>query len=267
MTRRTVAAVGLYSIGIRGIEMEDLFALSTAYQIPFLHLRGGQRGFDLARRDTTTLDRWACRAQSSPPITAVTADLDLADFNRPGTQAYRRANAELDRLADATALLGTHSVRLLARRVIEQREWAGIALPNLAQYGMTTLIELHDPAWFTGQPLASMAAYLDRVEGLALLIDTAQVHSAYLRAGSLNSLGDDLAALERHTRVVHISDNGYGLTGGGHRIVAQTFGRAGDDGHVEVAFEWTGADRSVQECMSRYRYAVRWWRSSLEAGP
>ncbi|MEV4199349.1 TIM barrel protein [Micromonospora globbae] len=265
MTASTPAAVGLYSIGIGGIDLEDLLALAVAHQVPFLHLRGGRRGFDLARRDTATLDRWARCCRVSVPITVVAADLDLVDFARPDTQAYQQASTELDRLGHAAAALGAYAIRLLARRVVDQRQWADLAVPNLvARYGLTTLVELHDPAWFTAQTLAALAAHLDRAPWLALLIDTAQVHRAWLRSDNPDRPSVDVSVLVPHTRAVHISDNGEGLTGTGHRIVARTFGRMGDDSPVEVAFEWTGADRSPQGCLARYRRAAAWWRASLE---
>ncbi len=268
MTRSTPTALGLYSIGIRSIALEDLLALAEAHQVPFLHLRGGPRGFDLARRDTATLGRWACRSRASTPITAVTADLDLVDFARPDTPAYRQASTELDRLGHASAVLGARAIRLLARRVLDQRQWPDLAVPNLvARYGLMTLVELHDPAWFTAPTLASVTAYLDRASWLALLIDTSQVHRAWLRSDNPSSLFDDLSALVPQTRAVHVSDNGAGLTGTGHRMVAQTFGHLGADHRVEIAFEWTGADRSPQGCLVQYRRAVQWWRSSLEGNP
>lgn len=265
MTRSTQTALGLYSIGIRSIPLEDLLALAANHHIPFLHLRGGPRGFDLASRDTATLERWACHSRASAPITAVTADLDLLDLVRPGTLAYRQASAEFDLLGHAAALLGARAVRLLARRVADQRQWADLAVPNLvARYGLTTLVELHDPAWFTARTLASVAAYLDRVPWLALLIDTTQVHCAWQHSDHRDCFADNLSALVPHTRAVHLSDCGQGLTGTGHRVVAQAFGHPGPDDPVEVAFEWTGADRSPQGCLARYRRAVEWWRSSLE---
>jgi hypothetical protein len=129
------------------------------------------------------------------------------------------------------------------------------------------LVELHNPEWFTAQALAALVAHLDRTSWLVLLIDTAQVHGAWLRSDNPDSLAEDVPVLVPHTRAVHISDNGEGLTGTGHRIVANTFGHVSDDRPVEVAFEWTGFDRSPQGCLARYRRAVQWWRSSLEGYP
>ncbi len=265
MTGPPPTDVGLYSIGIRGIEMEDLLAFATTHQVPFLHLRGGPRGFDLARRDTSTLDEWARCSHASVPITLVTADLELVDFARPDTQAYRQATAALDRLGHAAAVLGARAVRLLARRVVDQPLWADVAVPNLvARYGLITLVELHDPEWFTANTTASTVAHLDRAPWLALLIDTAQVHHAWLRSDNPASLARNVSALVPHTRAVHVSDSGDGLTGTGHRVVAQAFANLDAGDAVEIAFEWTGADRSPQSCLTRYHHAVAWWRSNPE---
>ncbi|CUU60608.1 hypothetical protein Ga0074812_14325 [Parafrankia irregularis] len=268
MTGTPPTAIGLYSIGIRHIELEDLLALATAHQLPFLHLRGGPRGFDVARRDIATLSRWARRCRMGVPITMVTADLDLADFVRPGTETYQQASAELDRLGRAAAVLGARAVRLLARRVLDEWQWSDLAVPDLAApYGLTTLVELHDPAWFTADALTSAAAHLKRTSGLEVLMDTDQVHRAWLCSAIPDALAGNLSQLVPHTGAVHVSDNGDGLTGAGHRIVARTFGALSHDRSVEIAFEWTGADRDQQSCLVRYRRAAAWWRSGLEDRP
>lgn len=269
MTSSTPTAVGLYSIGIRSIDLEDLLALAVTHEVPFLHLRGGPRGFDLGRQDTATLTRWArCCLQVNVPITVVTADLDLADFTRPGTQAYQQASAELDLLGHAAAVLGAPAIRLLARRALDQRQWVDLTVPDLtARYGLTTLIELHDPKWFTAQAVASMAAHLGRAPWLGLLMDTAQVHEAWRCSDRPDDLAARVSALVPHTRAVHISESGDDVPSAGLRIVAQAFGHGNDDNRAEIAYEWTGADRSPQSCLARYRRAVAWWRSRVEANP
>ena len=265
VTRPIPPTVGLYSIGVRSIELEDLLLLAAAEQVPFLHVRGGPRGFDLASRDDATLDRWAHCARSSTPITMVTADLDLADFATPDPDARRRAHAELDRLGHAAAMLGARAIRLLARQMLDPLRWTGLSMPDLvARYGLTTLVELHDPAWFAAHTAASLAEYLNRTPRIALLMDTAQVHDAWLRSGNPDSVSGTVSMLVPYTRVVHLSDNGDGLTGAGHRIVAQSFKRASHDSPVEIAFEWTGADRSPQGCLARYHSTVDWWHASLQ---
>ena len=265
MTVCPPTAIGLYSIGIRGVELDDLLTFAATHQIPFLHLRGGPRGFDLARRDTATLGRWARHSRASVPITAVTADLELVDFLRQHDQTYRRANAELHRLGRATAVLGAYTVRLLARRVLGEREWADLDVPDLTDaYGVTILIDLHDPAWFTAQTATSTAAHLEHLPGLSLLIDSGQIHNACLRSDDSARVAAVLNTLRPHTRAVHLSDSGHGTAGAGHRYVARAFGHPSDAGPNEIAFEWTGADRSMHGCLTRYHRAVAWWREETD---
>lgn|GEM_PF-3510002 len=266
MTSSTPTAVGLYSIGIRGVDPEALLALAVEHEVPFLHLRGGPRGFDLARRDTATLDRWARCSKVSVPITVVTAEIDLIDFARPGTPTYWRASAELNRLGHAASVLRAHAVRLLARHHLDQRQWADLAVPDLAaRHGLTTLIELHEPAWFTDHSVDALVTHLERAPWLALLMDTAQVQQAWRRSEDPDNLAAQVSVLAPRTRVIHISDGDDHVPGAGYEIVAETFGHLENDSPVEIAFEWTGADRSPQVCLDRYRRAVAWWHSRSEA--
>jgi hypothetical protein len=265
MTLSRPTAIGLYSIGIRGVDLDDLLVLAATHQIPFLHLRGGPRGFDLARRDTGTLSRWARHSRSSVPITAVTADLELADFLQQDELAHGQASAELHRLSRAAAVLGARTVRLLARRVLDKQKWADLDVPDLTGvYGVTTLVELHDPAWFTTQTVASVAAHLEHLPSLALLIDSGQIDNAHLRSDNPAGLAAAVDTLRPYTRAVHLSDSGEGLTGPGHRYVTQAFGHPSAADPNEIAFEWTGADRSMHGCLTRYHRAVAWWREETE---
>lgn len=52
---RTPAAPGLYSIGVRGLSLPELLRWTASLGVPFLHLRGGPRGFDLRGRSPATL--------------------------------------------------------------------------------------------------------------------------------------------------------------------------------------------------------------------
>jgi hypothetical protein len=64
---------------------------------------------------------------------------------------------------------------------------------------------------------------------------------------------------------MHISDAGTGLDGTGHRAAARAVIEALADGNrIEVAFEWTGRDRSADRCIARYREALEWWQREWE---
>lgn len=257
--------IGLYSIGIRGLDVTKVLTLSAEQQVPFVHLRGGPRGYDLARRDRATLSRWARHAQCSAPVTLVTADLDLAQFYQPGSDDYQHACTELDRLAKATAILGATAIRLLARHPPGGPDGSSVMVPDLQhQYELGTLVELHHPRWFTPAALTALQSVFHANPGLGLLMDSGQVHRALCCLGTLHP--PVLDALVQQARVVHWCDNGQGLDGAGHRLLAAaTRTRTGDG--AELGFEWTGADRSATTCLARYRSAVSWWHATSTDEP
>ncbi|HUY50350.1 MAG TPA: hypothetical protein VMV92_32365 [Streptosporangiaceae bacterium] len=268
MTSDTAPPLGLYSIGIRDLDVTALLTLAAGHQVPFLHLRGGPKGYDLARRDRAQLAAWARQARDGVPVTMVTADLDLADFLQPAALEYRRACAELERLAEATRALGASAVRLLARRPPLGTDWDALVIPDLpAGHGLATLIEIHHPAWFTPHALAVLRDLLDRASAASVLLDSAQFHAAIVgRADVLPATC--LTALIERTLVAHLSDTGAGLTGTGHPLLARAVRAAAGDGQpVEVAFEWTGADRSPEGCLTRYRAARAWWQQTGTSSP
>jgi hypothetical protein len=252
--------VGLYSIGIRGLDAGAFISVASAAGVPFIHLRGGPRGYDLARVHVPQIDAWARQArQSAVPVTVVTADTDASSFFSAEDQR-RQASADLGALAVAAARLGARAVRLLARTAPPAAPQRGGGLPDLrASHGLSALIELHDPAWFAPDALAWLHALLDRSPGAALLLDSHQVHAAWQAAPRLAWPGM-LEGLARRAPVAHLSDPGTGLDGEGHRLLARAVQAAAGSGHrAEVAFEWTGADRCPAMCLARYRDAVAWW--------
>ncbi|MGB6163306.1 MAG: hypothetical protein WCF33_19055 [Pseudonocardiaceae bacterium] len=252
--------VGLYSIGIRDLDVPEILTLALEHQVPFVHLRGGPRGYDLARCDDTTLSRWARHSWASVPITLVTADLDIAQF-QPTSPSYQHARAELDRLSRASAILGAHAVRLLARHPVRDAVAGTVALPDLRdRHGLAILVELHDPSWFTPAALITVRAVCDAPAGVGLLVDSGQVHRAWSALGVLDELV--LTELVARASIVHLCDNGSGLGGTGHHLLAAAIAAGGA---VEVGFEWTGPDRSPAGCLARYRAAVSWWRHTRDA--
>jgi hypothetical protein len=60
--------------------------------------------------------------------------------------------------------------------------------------------------------------------------------------------------------VVHLSDNGSGFDTTGHGLLAtQAWSAMRSGQEIEVAFEWTGAQRTKPVCLSRYHAACAWW--------
>ncbi len=267
MTSGTAAPLGLYSIGIRGLDVSALLALAASHQVPFLHLRGGPKGYDLARRDRAEVAAWARQSRDGVAVTMVTADLDVAGFLHPATLECRRARAELERLADATQALGANGIRLLARQPPLGAEWDTLVLPDLpAGHGLATLVELHHPGWFTPHGLTVLGDLLDRVPAAGVLLDSAQCNDAIACGADVASAC--LTTLIERAPVAHLSDTGDGLTGAGHCLLARALRAAAGDGQpAEVAFEWTGADLSPAGCLALYRAARAWWRQAGTGPP
>lgn len=267
----TPPPLGLYSIGIRGLDTSELLAAAARWQVPFVHLRGGPRGSDLARVPAARLAAWARQARDvGVPVTMVTADIDVAEFNTPGTARYRQAAGEFAALAAAAGELGARAIRLLARAVPREAEWGTLAVPVDTVDtvpGMAVLAELHDPGWFTPAAAARLCSLLNRTPGLALLLDSAQVHDAWLRDPAVSWPGL-LADLAERASFVHLSDRGSGLDGAGHQLAARAVRDAAGIGHhAEAAFEWTGTERSPQACLARYRAAAAWHAARWEESP
>jgi sugar phosphate isomerase/epimerase len=263
-------AVGLYSNGVRGLGPREFLDAAAEHQVPFVHLRGGPRGYGLATTLPEQVTAMARQAACTAPVTLIAADVDLSDFASPEDACWQRASAELARLARVAREFGAGSVRVLARAVPGDAQWPALAIPDLAAlHGVTVLIELHHPAWFTTEAVGRLCELMNRCAGLGLLLDSGQMHDAWLQAPGAPwpSL---LGSLITHARVVHLSDRGDGLDGHGHHLLAHAARSAANDGNdLEVAFEWTGNDRRLETCMTRYQAAVTWWKHAWRgaAGP
>ncbi|MFH0246103.1 AP endonuclease [Streptomyces sp. HK10] len=247
--------VGLYSIGVRGLRVPELLQWAGSESIPFVHLRGGPRGCDLTGQPRQTLHHWRHLArQAGVPVTGVTGDIDVGEVFAPSRTVRERARAELERLADAAAVLGAGWVRLLGRTVprppLPQEDMPAPAVP--------VLVELHHPAWLTPAALETLHILLERRPRLRLLADIVQLAAALPSAGSQAD-----AALERvldATGVLHLSDDGAGLARPGReRVAALAAARIARGQDIEVAVEWTGQPRTPAACLARYQAARAWW--------
>ncbi|MGI8311468.1 hypothetical protein [Saccharopolyspora hattusasensis] len=255
----SVPRVGLYSIGVRGLSVPELLRWAQAEGIPFVHLRAGPRGYDAARQDDATLSRWARTAEQTIPISGLTADVDLADV----LHAAPAAMDEIAALARVARFLRARWVRVLARTPLVDWPDRSPALAEPDGEVVPLLIELHHPGWLHGEPLAALESLLARSPHVRLLVDTAQVHQA-LTEQDTGLVGPVLARIMHHAAVLHLSDDGHGLDGIGHRLAAGHAAKHITSGHpLEVAFEWTGACRTPTTCLSRFRSAVTWWTRTL----
>ncbi len=223
--------VGLYTISVRGLAVPDLLAWAAIEGIPFIHLRGGPRGYHLTSLDTGTVRGWRRIVADTVPITGVTSDIDLADVMRrePG------ACEKLVRLAELSAELGAGWVRLLARTP-PTSGWTPRELPETA---VPLLVEPHHPGWLVPEAFAMLP-------DVRLLADTRQLASGSPMPAT---------AVER-ADVLHLSDDGEGLDPAAADLAAH---RIAAGQRIEVAVEWTGPDRTPATCLARYRAAVSWW--------
>lgn len=254
------AAVGLYSISVREPDVATLLSWAARSAIPFLHLRGGHRGYDLATQDRLTLRRWRAASSATVPITGVTADTDLVELLSAQPAVRRRADEDVRRLADAAHTLGARWLRLLARHPLDI-DADTLDLPRTA---VPLLVELHDPRWLHAEPHAALMRLLGQQPRLGLLADTAQLTLALARgnAAADDRAGDRLQQLAPWVEVLHLSDTGDGLTDPGHALVADHLTRPGPGAQrtaPEVAVEWTGPDRSPATALARHREHAAWW--------
>ena len=259
---RMSAAPGLFSIGVRGLSLPELLRWTASVDVPFLHLRGGPRGFDLRGRSPATLRRWRDLAAGTVPITGVTAEADLLDFLPGDRGRHRSAAAHLRVFADAAAVLGAAWVRVLAATAptaagAPQERVAEVGLPDVA---VPVLIEVHHPDWFTPGPSTALADLVSADGRMGLLCDTGQVHRAWALHGT--EVEPALARLAGHWQVAHLSDSGTGLSGYGHELAARSVAQAVIAGRdVEVAVEWTGPRRDRATCLARYWMATSWFHA------
>ncbi|MFF7098053.1 AP endonuclease [Streptomyces rubradiris] len=258
--------VGLYSIGVQGLSVPELLEWAAGQGVPFVHLRGGPRGCDLAAQSPDVLAQWRRAALRWVPVTGVTADLDLADLFRLAAPERARARDALERLAAAAAALGAGWVRLLGRTVPQGPLLNAMLGSQLPAARLPLLVELHHPGWLAPEALDALEELLDRWPRLRLLADTAQLAAARPTADG----GAD-AALERvldFARVLHLSDDGTQADTAGRDLVAGQVRRriaAGQD--LEVAVEWTGQPRTPQACLDRYQEACHRWTQQADPPP
>jgi len=262
----SAAGIGLYSIGVRGLDVPELLEWASPQGVPFVHLRGGPRGFDLARQPPQVLAHWRRCSEAFVPVTGVTADLDLADLFASSVSKRAWAQAELEFLAVATAAIGAGWVRLLGRTVPRGPLLAAMLTDELPVARLPLLVELHHPGWLAPAALDALEALLKRWPRLTVLADTSQLAAALPSAG-----GDGDVALGRVldlSRVLHLSDDGSGRDTAGRAVVAeQARDRIGSGQGIEVAVEWTGQPRTTQACLERHRQACRWWAQRSGAPP
>lgn len=250
--------IGLYSISVRGLNVPNLLTWAVRAKIPFLHLRGGTRGIDLAAQPTAMIRRWRKAAEATVPITGVTTDVDLADLLIGDASARTRAVRDLAELAESAVMLGAGWVRLPARTPLTAPVLAGGAdLSVLVDSPIRLLVEPHHPGWLAPDAFRPLIDLVESCPSVRLLADTAQLAAALSADTRFPAW---LGPVLDHAEVLHLSDPGTGLDAPGHAIIAAMAADRIRSGQcLEVAVEWTGPDRSPAECLTRYRAATAWW--------
>lgn len=251
--------LGLYSIGIREISVSALLDAAATCGAGFLHLRGGRRGYDLPQRTDAELRGWRRHSdRAGVPITMVTADTELSDLISERSTVVDAARCDLDRVAQAATVLGAGIVRILATRPPDAPLRC---IPRVlgARPGLEIVIELHHPGWFASSAADVMRRSGVGTGGVALLLDSAQVHAAAAIGYDVSRV-DDLMGI---ARVVHLSDAGDGLDGEGHDVTVRAARAAMLRGQLlQLAFEWTGAERTTDQCLRQFHIARARWRAA-----
>ncbi|MGV9836524.1 hypothetical protein ACWDUL_20380 [Nocardia niigatensis] len=225
--------------------------------IPFLHLRGGARGCAATRCSKQELEHWRVIADATAPIRLLTADVTLHDLAEgPDTRAAQR---ELARTVRAASLLGVTMTRILADRA--PVDPGRVLVPRLPKAEITFLIEPHDRWWWTVEGIDLLSELTGTGRRIRLLADTAQAATG-LAATASETARARVREVVSMSSVVHISDNGSGFGAKGHALLAaQTWQAQRAGQRIEVAFEWTGPERTKPACLSRYHAARAWWQA------
>ena len=253
-----VPGLGLYSIGVRGLTVPVLLGWAALHRIPFVHLRGGRRGFNVATVSDAVLDLWCGHIETSVPVTMVTAENTLDDLLSTQGENSLAARKQLVRTADAACRLGAGSVRVLAT---SQPNLADVGRAAPVDIGLPLLIELHDPCWWSPLGIEALSSLIASWPQVRLLADSAQADAALTRLGS-DAATEAMAWVMEHADVLHLSDNGAGLDRPGHRLLAEHARTTLRSSRLlEVAMEWTGPDRRPVTCLDRYQRASTWWNA------
>lgn len=245
--------IGLYSIGVRNLTMPELVTWAANARIPFVHLRGGARGHAVLDRPRAVLEHWRESTRSTCPITLVTSDVTLSELTATDAHARALVLGRLELTYEAAAVLGAHTVRILADSPPDSIKYS--LRPPDARFRL--LIELHHASWWTTTGLRAARTLTDGAQNIRLLADSAQAAAglAPYEAREARQLAARMMAL---SDVVHLSDNGSGLGAHGHALLAEAARAA--ESNLEVGFEWTGEPRTVDACLQRYHDACTWWR-------
>ena len=254
-------ALGFYSIGFGNIPFQMLSKVASDEHIPFLHLRGGARGYNLAQLSEFELERFRKAFEGVVKITLVTTDIDIQDFLADGTER-RKVVKELRRLSHAAEYLGAQAIRLMGRRALGQSEWLAVKHEIAASGCMPLVIELHDKSWFQEEKILCLLDFC-LSWNMGVLLDSQQITLATMKE-DCRGLRNALRKIRPIVKAIHLSDSGYGLAAPGNCLVASVARQAKQSAPIEHAFEWTGEDRSLKAALAAYGRAFEYWQKAIK---
>ncbi|XUY30481.1 hypothetical protein RMR21_025705 (plasmid) [Agrobacterium sp. rho-8.1] len=254
------APLGFYSIGLANINLKALARIAKDHSLPFIHLRGGQRGYDFASWTERKLEMLPGIANLLPPVTVVTTEIDITDSSL--SLPVQNPPDNLLRLCHAADLFGANTLRLTARGYVSCNSWTEL----IHRWGSVTnkkfVVELHDPLWFNPSAAATFVKRCERAF-IGILIDSQQVSLACRQFGVVQT-EEALAIYEPIVRFAHVTDPGSGLTSPGTKMVFNLIANARAVHPIEAVFEWTGADRSPERATMAYAVAAQVWENFWE---
>lgn len=244
--------MGFYSIGLGLTPISELIDKIKIEGIPFLHLRGGAKGYNLLSLSKADLSLFIDICKRGPKVTMLTSDFSLSDFFDVNI-SFHAINSELNSYLEIAHLLSASSLRVLATEIIDAPP-INVKIPLMSSRIKFT-IELHNPYWFTPQS-AEIINNICNENNVYILLDSGQVHEACKVHGYLKVKESILIFIDK-VNIIHISDNGFGVDDTGHHLVftlINAFFKFKSE--VEIAFEWTGMDRSSKSAFLAYHKAM-----------
>lgn len=251
-------ALGFYSIGLRNIDIQKLFSHLRQEDIPFLHLRSGPKGYGLTKLKPNRLNLYINKCNEGIPVTMLASDITLELL----AENSQETEDEYYKLISIAQRLGAKYIRILAPSIMKEESLINFNV-NKRLNSVVSVIELHNPEWFTHH-------YADKINDicvkneLGLLFDSLQIEMACQLFG-VYEVSQYIDRLLPHVKVIHFSDSGGGFSGEGHQITALAAIKAQEKAYdIELAFEWTGRDRTAAAAFSAYRRAVHFWHFQCE---
>ncbi len=251
-------ALGFYSIGLKNIAINELFQHLRREDIPFLHLRSGPKGYGLTKLEPSELDLCIHECGRDIPVTMLASDITLESL----AEGSQEAKEECSHLQDIALNIGAKYLRILAPSAIKNESWENLCISTIANH-VVIVIELHNPEWFSRRHIERLKQVCTE-QKIGLLFDSSQIDMACQIQG-VDEVSQFVDCLLPHVKVIHFSDSGGGFSGVGHQITALAAIKIQKSAYdIELAFEWTGKERTTGAAFAAYRRAENFWHSQCK---